>query len=241
MKVLDQAAVNAQLATATPQEIVAWAQATMGTDLLMSSSFGAESMCLIHMAIQAQPKLRIIFVNTGFLFPETLAFRQQLQTRFNLNVLEYQPLHDPQAWLAQAHEPDPTQRQNIAACCAANKNELFDRAMREQKPLGWLRGVRADQTETRAKLQPVEWSARYQCWAISPLLRWNNRTIHGYMTAHDLPYHPLWELGYTSIGCAPTSCTVPLTIGGDPRGGRWSGTDKRECGLHLDEPTPPQS
>src|SRR5207248_2586774 len=184
-----------------------------------------------------KPDIKIVFVNTGYLFPETLAFMEAMRQRFNLNVQEYHTRNDPVVWLTVHGEPDPRVRKDVDACCAANKNEVFDRAMRELAPEGWLRGVRADQSETRAQMEVVQWSARYKCWAISPILHWNGRQIHAYLKKHDLPYHPLWSQGYVSIGCNPETCT--MAVGGDDDGdsrkGRWAGMNKKECGIHLED------
>src|SRR5262245_27314391 len=118
-------------------EIVAWTTRTFGDELVMSSSFGAESAALLHMAVQAAPAIRVLMVDTGFLFPETHEFMQQLRRRFGLNLRVYRPLHDPQQYLLEAGESDPDHRQNIAGCCAVNKNEPFERAMRELAPQAW--------------------------------------------------------------------------------------------------------
>ncbi len=230
----DLAAVNARFTTAAPDAILQWAAEQFAGGLLMTSSFGAESMCLIHMATRVVPHIPVVFVNTGYLFPETLRFMETMRHRFNLNVQEFHTSNDPVIWLSVNGEPDPRVRNNVEACCAANKNEVFDRAMRQLAPTAWLRGVRADQSDQRAKMQPVQFSRRNNCWAISPLLNMSVRHIHAYMKAHDLPYHPLWEKGYTSIGCNPATCTRAVGADEDQRGGRWSGSDKKECGIHLD-------
>jgi len=214
--------------------VVAWAARQCGDDLVMSSSFGAESALLIHMATQVLPRIRIVFVDTGYLFPETHAFMEELRQRFDLNVWTYRTRNDPIAYLDQAGEDEPMLRKNVEACCAANKNEPFERAIQQLKPKAWLRGIRRQQADTRRARQVVEWSRRYDCYAVSPLLAWSQRDIHAYMNRHDLPYHPLYEKGYPSIGCNPLSCTRPIQIGEYPRSGRWSGTTKTECGLHLE-------
>ena len=229
------AAINARFATADPLEICRWAGGQFGDRLIMTSSFGAESMCAIHLATQVKPDIKIVVVNTGYLFPETLAFMEQMRRRYHLNVWEYHTRNDPVVWLTVHGEPDPRVRQNVDACCAANKNEVFDRAVKELSPAAWIRGVRADQSATRAAMQCVQWSARNNCYAVSPLLKWSARDIHRYMKKFDLPHHPLWEKGYTSIGCNPATCTRPVGLEGDQRSGRWAGTDKKECGIHLDE------
>lgn len=230
---LDLAALNQMFETAQPSRIVEWAAAQFGDELVMSSSFGAESAALLHMASQAKPGIRVIFVDTGYLFPETHAFMEQMRLRLDLNVWTYRTRNDPIAYLHKAGEENPTWRQNIDACCAANKNEPFDRAMKELAPRAWLRGVRRDQAETRNQMQFIEWSPRFNCHAVSPLLGWSSREVHAYLKAHDLPYHPLWEKGYASIGCNPLSCTRPVGAGEHPRSGRWAGQDKIECGINV--------
>ena len=105
--------------------------------------------------------------------------------------------------------------------------------MRQLAPRAWLRGVRRSQTAERRAMRFVEWSPRYDCYAVSPLLNWTGREIHAYMKQHDLPYHPLYEKGYLSIGCNPQSCTRPVQVGEDPRAGRWTGAGKTECGINL--------
>ena len=232
--ILDINATNAVLETYAPAKVVSWAANHFGRDLLMSSSFGAESALLIHMAIQHIPDIRIVMIDTGYLFPETHTFMEQLRHRFDLNVWVYRTQNDPIRFLADVGETDPTTRADIDRCCAANKNEPFERAMRQLKPKAWLRGIRRHQADTRKHRQIVEWSDRYDCYAISPLLNWTRRDIHQYMKQHDLPYHPLFDKGYASIGCNPLSCTRPVQIGEDSRAGRWAGTAKSECGLHLE-------
>ena len=227
--------INADFQQRDPAEQIRWAAETFGSNLIMTSSFGAESMCLIHLAISVRPEIPIVLVNTGYLFPQTLAFMEAMRQRFALNVREYHSRHDPVVWLTVNGESDPRVRQNVEACCAANKNEVFDRAMRELAPAAWLRGVRAHQSDHRAAMLPVQWNKRVNCWAISPLLAWTHRDVHQYMKKHELPYHPLWEQGYNSIGCNPETCTRPVGSPDDQRSGRWAGMDKKECGIHLDQ------
>jgi phosphoadenosine phosphosulfate reductase len=231
---LDLATINDVFEHQSPQHVVKWAAAQIAPDLVMSSSFGAESAALIHMAIQEAPDLRIVFVDTGYLFPETHAFMEQLRARFRLNIWSYRTRNDPIAWLHHAGEDNPTWRKDVDACCAANKNEPMERALRELRPKAWLRGIRRNQAETRKSVSFVEWSNRYNCYAVSPLLNWTTREMYAYMKQHDLPYHPLYEKGYASIGCNPLSCTRPIQIGEDPRSGRWSGTGKLECGINVE-------
>jgi phosphoadenosine phosphosulfate reductase len=173
-------------------------------------------------------------INTGYLFPETLAFMENMRARYKLNVLEFHTRNDPVVWLSVNGEPDPRMRKNVPACCGANKNPVMDQALAALKPAAFLRGVRAGQTAERADMKVVEWMERYQAWAISPILRWSSRQVFEYMQAHNLPHHPLWERGYSSIGCNPLTCTRPVGEGEDERAGRWAGSGKKECGINLD-------
>lgn len=224
---------NAGFEIADASEIVAWSVERFGEKLVMSSSFGADSAVLLHMAVQVAPRIRIVMVDTGFLFPETHGFMEDLRRRFDLNVWVYRTANDPLAYLREAGESDFSQRRDVAACCAANKNEPFDRAMRQLAPGGWLRGIRRNQAETRRDRRIVEWSPRYRCYAISPLLNWTDGEVVAYLKQHDLPHHPLRERGYASIGCNPVTCTRPIRAGEDPRAGRWAGQGRVECGINL--------
>jgi len=233
---LDLASLNAMFETSDAQKSIEWAAAQFGPEhVVMSSSFGAESAVLLHMATQVIPDIKVVFADTGYLFPETHTFMEQLRHRLNLNVWTYRTKNDPIAWLHHAGEDNPTFRKDRDACCAANKEEPMERAFKELQPKAWLRGVRRNQAQTRAELDFVEWFKRYNCYAVSPLLNMDRRAIHGYLKKYDLPYHPLFDKGYASIGCNPMSCTRPIQIGEDARAGRWSGTDKVECGINIDK------
>jgi len=105
--------------------------------------------------------------------------------------------------------------------------------MKELVPGAWMRGIRRNQAESRKAAAFVEYAPRYGCYAVSPLLKWGSREIYAYLKAHELPYHPLVEKGYLSVGCNPESCTRPITIGEDSRSGRWAGTGKLECGINV--------
>src|SRR5213080_497361 len=137
---LDLDATNSVLETYEPPRVIEWAVRQFSEELVMSSSFGAESALLIHMATAVLPRIRIIFVDTGYLFPETHAFMEELRQRFDLNIWAYRTRNDPIAWLTQAGESEPMLRRDVDACCAANKNEPFERAMEQLKPKAWLRG-----------------------------------------------------------------------------------------------------
>jgi len=230
---LELPALNSMFESSDPARIVDWAAAQFGDDLVMTSSFGAESALLLHMATGVLPAIKIIMIDTGYLFPETWQHMEALRRKLNLNVWVYRTKNDPIAWLHHAGEENANWRNDVDACCAANKNEPMERAMKELAPRAWLRGIRRNQAESRKGVKFIEWSDRYNCHAISPLLNWSGREIHGYMKKHDLPFHPLYEKGYLSIGCNPLSCTRAVQDGEDPRSGRWSEGAKVECGINL--------
>jgi phosphoadenosine phosphosulfate reductase len=231
----DLASLNTMFETANPARVIDWTVAEFGgTDLVMSSSFGADSAVLLHMVTRVVPDIKIIFVNTGYLFPETHAHMEALRLRLNLNVWMYRTRNDPIAYLHHAGEDNPAWRKDVDRCCGVNKIEPFERAMRELHPKAWLRGIRRQQSAARKDRAFLEWSDRFNCHAVSPLLNWDRRTIHGYLKKHDLPYHPLFDKGYESIGCNPLSCTRPIQLGEDSRAGRWSETAKVECGINVE-------
>jgi phosphoadenosine phosphosulfate reductase len=230
---LDLADINTMFEKAPPQKIVEWTIAQWGDQTVMTSSFGAESALMIHLAIQQKPDIKIIMVDTGFLFPETWQHMEALRRRFDLNVWVYRTKNDPIAYLRNAGEDDPSIRKNEKACCAVNKNEPMERAMAELKPKAWLRGIRRDQADTRKSARFLERDGRFQVYAVSPLLNWSGKDIYHYMKANNLPYHPLYEKGYLSVGCNPFSCTQAVVAGDDPRAGRWAGKAKVECGIHM--------
>ena len=230
---LDLPPLNAMFEKSDPSRIVSWAAAQFGQDLVMTSSFGGESALLLHMATQIVPGIRVLMIDTGYLFPETWQHMEALRRRLDLNVWVYRTKNDPIAWLRHAGEENPAWRKDVDACCAANKIEPMERAMKELAPKAWLRGIRRNQSETRKNTPFIEWSPRYNCHAVSPLLNWTGREIYAYMKKHDLPFHPLYEKGYLSIGCNPLSCTRPVQPGEDPRSGRWADAQKVECGINL--------
>lgn len=230
---LDLDLLNASFEKQSAEQIIQWACAQFGDELCMTSSFGDQAPVLIHLAVEAKPDIRIIFIDTGYLFPETHQFMEQLRRRFNLNVWTYRSRNDPIEYLKSIGEADPMTRKDRDACCAANKEEPTERAMKDIAAKGWLRGIRrAQKTQLRENARFIEWSPRYGCYAISPMLNWSNKDVGLYMKKHDLPYHPLVEKGYLSIGCNPLACTRPVQIGEDPRAGRWAGSNKLECGIN---------
>lgn len=227
---IDLASLNSRFAPAEPLDVIRWACDTFGDKIAVSSSFGAESACLLSLAVKVKPDIPVIFLNTGFLFPETLAFRDDLKKRLNLNVKEYLPSMGHAEFLKQngkLYETDPDR------CCEINKVEPLKRALEGLQC--WMSGVRGDQTEYRAGLPFVE-RKKDGLVKVSPLLHWHTKQVYAYLKSEGLPMHPLWEKGYTSIGCE--ACTAVPGDPNDPRSGRWKGKNKSECGIHTFQDAP---
>ena len=217
-----------QLGSADAAAIVRWAVDVFGERLVMSTSFGAQAAVMLHLVTRVAPNIAIIFIDTGYLFPETYRFAQELTQRLKLNLKVYVPQRTA-AWQEALHgrlwQQGP---EGLAKYHHANKIEPMQRALRELKAGAWLAGLRAEQTEHRAALRPVE----MQCglYKVHPILRWTTKDVHEYLKKHGLPYHPLYEQGYKSIG--DVHSTMRVTEGQDERAGRHLGV-KQECGLHL--------
>jgi len=227
MKSFDYVELNRRFETASSEEIVRWAAAELNPGLCMSTSFGAESAVLLHLVTQIDPQIPVLFTDTGFHFKETLEHRDRLTERLRLNLRVLKPEIPHDEFLAKngkLYERDPD------SCCAQNKIAPFEKAIVEYQ--GWITGIRRQQADTRKAAQFVE-SYRDRLVKVNPLLNWNGKMFWDYAKKYDLPYHPLWEKGYLSIGCSPETCTRPVLAGEDPRAGRWAGKDKIECGIHT--------
>ena len=202
------------------------AQQTPFGELAVVSSFGAESAVLLHLVATLNPKTRVVFLDTGFHFPETLAYRDELIARLELQgaqTIGIDPLsekrYDESATL---HQIDPDR------CCAVRKVQVLRRALRPYG--GWISGQKQFHSSERARLERVEWDDIYTTWKFNPLADWSADRIASYQAEHRLPAHPLVSEGYPSIGCEP--CTSRVAGGEELRAGRWRGQDKLECGLH---------
>jgi phosphoadenosine phosphosulfate reductase len=223
---LDLAAENARFEHATPEAILAWAWETFRPKVMLTCSFQHEGVVLAHMLRAIAREVPVVFINTGFHFPETLAYRDEIVRRLDLNLVELMPIMD-RAEFAARHGLDLYAR-NPDLCCHINKVEPLRRYLPGMK--AWINGRRRDQATTRHAIRVVE---EYQggLYKINPLASWTSRDTFYYMERHDLPLHPLFSQGYASIGCAP--CTRPILPSEDERDGRWAGQGKTECGLHT--------
>ncbi|MCI0436330.1 MAG: phosphoadenylyl-sulfate reductase, partial [Gemmatimonadetes bacterium] len=217
-------ALNARFAAAQPADILRWAVEAFRPDVAMTSSFGAESAALIHLALQVDPQINIRVVDTGLLFPETYQFMEALKQRWRLNLSVYATRLDVERF-KQEHAHLPIGHPDF--CCSEYKVEATERALAGLRC--WITGLRRDAASTRAQTPVVEVLASGTV-KVAPIAAWSAKDIHAYMMQYDLPYHPLWHQGYTSIGCWP--CTQRPTDPNDPRSGRWAGQSKTECGIH---------
>ena len=223
------AAAAEKLAGQSPEEVLRWAAQTFGERLTMATAFGAEGCCLIHMLAQIEPAVRIFNLDTGYQFPETLAMRDRIKERYGIDVelirpelttAEYEAEHGGPLYV---HRPDQ--------CCHDRKILPLRRAVAGYD--AWVSAIRRDQTEHRGAASVVQWDAKFSLVKVNPLLTWTRHDVWAFITAHDVPYNPLHDRHYPSIGCWP--CTQPVRDGDDERAGRWAGTRKKECGLHVIE------
>jgi phosphoadenosine phosphosulfate reductase len=216
--------LNRRFETATPEQVLAWAVETFPTDLVMTSSFQHEGVALAHMLRPIRADVPVIFINTRFHFPETLQYRDTVVKLLGLNLRVVESAISFEDF--KARYTDHLYDRDPDLCCRINKVEPLRLALRGAK--AWINARRRDQTAEREGMGIVELNGSIV--KINPLARWTSKDTFTYMTAHGLPLHPLFEKGYTSIGCEP--CTsIPLD--GDERSGRWAGTGKRECGIHT--------
>jgi phosphoadenosine phosphosulfate reductase len=220
------AAVNAEFEKANPETILAWACDRFRPDVMLTCSFQHDGVILAHMLRTIAPEVPVVFINTGFHFPETLAYRDDLVARYGLNLVELHPIV-PREEFARRHGLDLYAR-NPDLCCHINKVEPLRRYLPGMR--AWINGRRRDQAATRHAIPVVE---QYQgdLYKINPLASWTSRDTFYYMERHDIPLHPLFAQGYASIGCAP--CTRPVLADENEREGRWAGQSKTECGLHT--------
>ena len=219
--------LNPRFEGADPRTIITWAAERFMPRLAVTSSFQTQSVALLHLISQTRPDLPVIFLDTGYHFPETLAYRDQLVAQFGLTLHVIRPATSP-ADVVRQHG-DALYRHDPEMCCYLNKVEPMQRALRDLD--AWITGIRRDQTDNRAQAQTVEALPDGRV-KINPLLAWTRQDLWTYISRHDLPAHPLFSQGYLSVGCAP--CTAPVAPGSDERSGRWAGTGKTECGLHTD-------
>jgi phosphoadenosine phosphosulfate reductase len=222
---LDEA--NAQLVRMSAEERVQWAVEHLPGEHALSSSFGAQAAVSLHLVTQALPSVPVILIDTGYLFPETYRFIDELVLKLRLDLRVYQPSMSS-AWLEARHGRLWEQGlEGIERYNSLRKQEPMQRALAELHVGTWFAGLRREQSRSRSAIEPLEF--RNGRWKVHPIYDWTDRQIFDYLRRHELPYHPLWHEGYVSIGDWHT--TRSLAEAGDPEATRFFGL-KRECGLH---------
>ena len=223
--------LDARLREASPQEILRTAYETYGDKLALVSSFGAESVILLHMAAQIDPGIAVLFLDTGMLFGQTLDYRKQVAAKLGLtNVRDLRPAF---ADLAVTDPKANLWKTDTDACCNIRKVIPLDKALGDFD--AWITGRKRFHGGDRLRLPVVERGSDGKV-KFNPLANWAKADLDAYMADHDLPAHPLVSQGFPSIGCWP--CTKPVEEGQDVRAGRWAGQDKSECGIHVERATP---
>jgi phosphoadenosine phosphosulfate reductase len=213
----------------SPQDILRWAVAEFYPKLTMATAFGPEGNCIIHMLAEIEPRVRIFNLETGYQFPETLEVRERIKQRYGIEVEYIRPEMPVDEYEAEYGGPLYVIRPD--QCCLDRKILPLRRAVVGYE--SWISAIRKDQTGDRAKASVVQWDEKFNLVKINPLLQWTKKDVWNFITKHDVPYNPLHDRGYPSIGCWP--CTAPVGEGEDERAGRWRGTGKKECGLHVVE------
>ena len=221
---------SAELEGKPAQDIVAWAIAEYGPKAGISTAFGVEGCALIDMAVKIDPKIPVFTVDTGFLFPETYDLMQRISEKYGVAI---------QRMEGKVSKAEQEREHGVALwerdsdrCCALRKVEPTERAVAGLD--AWFAGLRRDQGKSRAGIAILE---RYDhadgtpLVKVNPLATWTRNDTWKYVMANGVPYSPLLDQGYKSIGCWP--CTRPVDAGADERAGRWAGSEKKECGIHT--------
>jgi phosphoadenosine phosphosulfate reductase len=210
-----------------PERVLEWVFDTFGEAVAISSAFGAEGMALIDMASRVRKNFRLFTLDTEFLFPETYNLMDQVEERYGVTIEKVYPLISPEEQ-ERVHGPALWQS-NPDHCCNLRKVEPLRRKLGELR--AWITSIRRDQTAARAGAGKIEWDAKFGLLKINPIADWSSKQVWQYIRQHDVPYNTLHESNYPSIGC--THCTRAVRPGEDPRAGRWAGSAKTECGLHV--------
>lgn len=216
----------------SPEATLQWAFKRFGQRIAISSAFGAEGMVLIDMASRVQPDFRLFTVDTEFLFPETYNLMDHVEERYGVKIEKVYSLLSPEEQ-KRVHGAALWTR-NPDQCCNLRKVEPLRRKLGELS--AWITSIRRDQTAHRADARKIEWDAKFGLVKVNPLADWSSKDVWKYIHAHNVPYNPLHDRQYPSIGC--THCTRAVRPGEDPRAGRWWGFAKTECGLHVKDDLP---
>ena len=222
--------LNAGLEGLSLTEFLRWSLDTFGEKIAHVTSFGPSGVVILDHVLRLKPSIRVITLDTQFLFEETYDLWQNIERRYAIGIEVVRPELSPEEQARQYGanlwelEPD--------TCCAVRKVQPLTRALAGLD--GWYTGIRRDQAGQRAATQLVAWDVRYSLFKLSPLANWTRQQVWRYIRDNDVPYNRLHDQGYTSIGC--THCTRPPASVDDERSGRWAGKQKTECGLHWAKP-----
>jgi|SRR5579859_1496084 len=213
-----------------PQDVLAWGLERFGNSIALASSFGAEDVVLIDMAARVRTHFQVFTLDTDFLFPETYQLIDTIEKRYGIQVERRQsrltPQQQEEQFIPQLWTRNPDQ------CCNLRKVEPLKAKLAGLQ--AWITGIRRDQTPQRRNAAKIEFDINFGLVKLNPLADWTSTQVWQYIHGNHVPYNPLHDLGYPSIGC--THCTRPVAEGEDLRSGRWTGLQKTECGLHLKEP-----
>jgi phosphoadenosine phosphosulfate reductase len=224
-----RAPLPAGLEIAPPGEVLSWAASTVDR-LAVATSFQSSGLVILHLLNRIRPRLPVLFLDTGFHFPQTLEFKDRVVRMWDLNLVELRGAHGSPEAQARTYGPELFRR-DPDMCCEINKVKPLQRALEEFD--GWISGIRRDQSPVRAHspvVEPQLLPSGRDILKIHPLATWTRTDVDEYIREHDLPTHPLLEEGFRSIGCWP--CTRPVDGDESDRSGRWDWSGKRECGIH---------
>lgn len=215
------------LEQASPREIIAWAVRNYFPHLTMATAFGPEGCIILHWLAEIEPRTYVFNLDTGYQFQETLELRDRIAQRYGIEV----DLRRPELSVEEFERENggPLYQRDPDRCCYERKVKVLEQATAGMR--AWMSGIRRDQSPDRAKAPIVGWDRKFNLVKISPLANWTKQQVWKLIVDEDIPYNPLHDQGFTSIGCRP--CTRAVMFGEDERAGRWSGTAKTECGLHT--------
>ena len=220
-------ATGLELEQFSARERVRWAHEQYGEELVLTTSFGVQSAVMLHLVTSEIPDIPVVFIDTGYLFPETYRFAEELTERLKLNLKTYRSLKSAAHQEAIHGKLWEQGLEGLDRYNKMNKVEPMNRAVKEVGAKAWLSGLRRNQSSSREHRNVAE--KQNKIWKVYPILDWNDRDIYNYLSEHDLPYHPLWDQGYVSVG--DWHSTRKLAEGMSAEDTRFGGL-KRECGLH---------
>ncbi|MBD3414949.1 MAG: phosphoadenylyl-sulfate reductase [Candidatus Aminicenantes bacterium] len=231
MKGYDLTKLNMQFRHARCEDVISWVMEKIYPDAAMISSFQASGVVLLDLVRDIQPDLPVFFIDTGYHFPETLEFRDRLIHEWKLNVVTIGPETKKKG--TSKENKEPLYKKDPDLCCRTHKVEPLKRLKKRSQITAWLSALRRDQNSNRESMNMFMHDQKGHI-RIHPLIHWSRNKIWQHIYAKRLPFHPLYDQGYTSIGCFPPECTTRGVSEKRPRSGRWPDSDKTECGLHLD-------